>query len=287
MSSFKIIIKVGPTSARDKKTFDSASNPAMRRLAISEILKKAIEAEAADPAYKKFVDKMGEVQDFIRKDLERFSVQALKFFFSRKSSLKDQPLRIAFSEFSINQTSGLGFKSAFVGGFLDKDITTLWPALSSKTIKNKRGNTTFFVHSGELFDTLSRELFPFFQATLSPTIRVVKEDVPVETGKTTKRIARVDISVAASKKGVNLGNVPALKTGNFSTTGSSFQKRSDFSLIQKYLGEEVAFKLTNFGEKRESRPLVTPLLGYYVVNRFPIILEAALRRHFKVKPPKR
>lgn len=162
-----------------------------------------------------------------------------------------------------------------------------WPALQTSTIQHKQGDTTYFTHTGSLYEALSEKLFPFFKQTLTPTVRFIREEKGVKTSDTTRRVARIEFSVAASKaKGVNLGSIPALKSGSYAT-GENATPGKDFGLLAAYMDNQTALKLTNLGhEPDRNRPLVAPLLGYYIVTRFPVVLETAIKRHFKVKPGK-
>jgi hypothetical protein len=271
----KIIVKVGPTSQRDVKRFDSSSNPATVALAAKKMTLNAAQERANLIAREKTVERLGAVQDDVRNDIEIYAKQMLNFFFKLKSHPDGKtPLRIQMPHFEREEA----FKSAFTSlGVANPDLTLTWPALSTHTIKNKKGSTVYFVHSGDLLDRLVSEFAPFLRNVMAPTVSFVAADDDSKVGK-------VQISVLTAKKGQNLSNLRFLKppAGNAGSLNSLLGLGGDDrSLIARYVDAEVADKLTNFG-RPQKRELVSPIIGYYVLSRFPTVVANSLSKHFKL-----
>ena len=59
------------------------------------------------------------------------------------------------------------------------------------------------------------------------------------------------------------------------------EKDSDKGLLARLMEAEVADKLKNFGRSVQ-RPLVAPIIAYYVLSRFPDVVASSLKTHFKL-----
>jgi hypothetical protein len=271
----KIVIKVGPTDRRAGR-FDSSSNPATVAIAAKQLILDAVQNRANKIAKEKTVERLAAVQDHVRNDIEIYARQMLQFFFHLKSNTDGKtPLRIQMPSYE----SGDAFKSAFSPvGVSNPDLTMSWPALSTRTIRNKQGLTTYFVHTGELLEKMQTSFAPFLQNVLRPTISFIPTDEPGKVGKIT-------IAMLGSKKtGINLTSFPFLKD----ESGLSANKLvglgardSDKGLLARLMEAEVADKLKNFGRPVQ-RPLVAPLIAYYVLQRFPDVVATSLKTRFKL-----
>lgn len=269
----KIKIKVGPNYTNRGK-FDQSDNPATRIAAMKLAFLSQAKAKARPIIKEKVVERLAEVQDQIRNDIDIYASQMLRFFFKQKSNQGDKDLRIQMSSFD----SGNPFKSAYTGvGIANKDVTLEWPALSPKTIKAKQGNRTYFIHSGKLQETLQAKFAPFLQSVLVPTI-VFKEEAEGED-----KVGTIQITMLASKKGQNLQNLPFLKPDkqDLGVNDLIGLTGKDFSLIDKFLGDQVAYKLTNAAHKDKNRQFVSPVIAYWVLSRFPSVVAQSMKQHFK------
>jgi hypothetical protein len=270
----KISVRVGPSDKRTGR-FDSSNNPAVFAHQAQKLTLDAVQDRADKIAREKTVERLSAVQDHVRNDIAVYARQMLGFFFNLKSNPNgDTPLRI---QMPAHGSEG-AFKSAFSSvGVSNPDRTLSWPALSTRTIKNKKGSTTYFVHSGDLLETMQTQFAPFLQSVLNPTISFTSVDEP-------GRVGRIRISMLTSKQtGVNLTSFPFLKgkQGDSLNDLVGLKGVNDKPLIAKFLSAEVADKLKNFGRPVQ-RPLVAPIIAYYVLSRFPDVVATSLKSHFKL-----
>lgn len=272
----KITIRIGPTDKRPGR-FSSSDNPAVVAAEAKRRTFDAIQDQADRITPERTVEYLAAAQADVRKDIEIYARQTLHYFFNLKSNTDGRtPLRIQMPSYE----SGDAFKSAFSPvGVSNPDLTLSWPALSMSTIEGKKGDTTFFRHTGTLLEKMQTSFAPFLQKVLNPTISFIPIDEP-------GRVGRIKISMLSSKQtGVNLTSFPFLNKGK---PGQSINDLiglgvhdQDKSLLAHLMEAEISKKLRNFGRPVQ-RPLVAPLISYYVLSRFQNVVATSLRGHFKL-----
>ncbi len=279
MSLFRIRIRVGPDYTRggSRTTGFSGTSNAATELVYNTVLKRAL-GRAQHVATDKLLAALPKVQEDISADLVRFSQGAMRQMFTRQSPRNDSPLRFILSSPLVD---GRGSTNPFVSG--QRSISSArsvmdWPALAKATLRKKRPNTTFFIHTGKLKWELDDEgvFAQFMRDVLKPGLSYEVLEIEDNITKKKQTVGRLSVFVAASKKGQNLSNMPFLRTGQVSAG-------ADQSLIARYMGEEIAMKLTNARHPDKKRPFVSPLLGFWVLQRFPFVVASSLERHLNLR----
>ena len=278
MSNLRIRLRVGPDYSRGgarQKGFSATKGEASK---LVEEVVRPILTKAADAATDRLLAALPGVQQDLYTDIDYFAQTAMRFMFSRQSSTVGNDL-----QFMLNfpTQSGRGSAIPFISGGIAKipsgEVQMAWKALSKSMLTKKKPNTTYFVFTGQLkWELLDEGVFSqFMKDVLKPGIKyqVIEEEAPVTKQKHT--VGRLSVFVAASKKGQNLANMPFLKTGVVSPG-------DDQTLIARYMGEEIANKLTNARHPQNKRAFASPLLGYWVLKRFPFVVESSIKRRLKL-----
>lgn len=282
MSNLRIRIRVGPDYSRGGSRTAGYSSTKNAASAVFNKLAGSTLERAARQGTERVVRALPAINTDIYKDLDRFASTAMRFMFSRQSSTSGGELIFNLNDPTM---SGMGSAIPFISGLTTgnssvsfRNQVMSWKTLAKKTLAKKRPNTTYFVYTGKLkWELLDEGVFSqFMKDVLKPGLKYeeIEDEAPLTKAK--HKIGRLSVFVAASKKGQNLANMPFLSSGKVSAG-------QDQTLIARYMGEEIANKLTNARHPGHARPFVSPLLGYWVLNRFPFVVASAVERQLKVQ----
>lgn len=276
MSTLRIRVRVGPDYSRGGTRTGGYSSTDNKASQIFDAVARHALGKASRVGTERVLKVLPKVQEDIYADIDRFAQGAMKFMFSRKSPRNGGDLRFSLSS---PLADGRGSITPFVSASRSISASRAlmsWPALSKSMLQKKRPNTTYFVFTGKLKWELDDEgvFASFMRDVLKPGIKYETVEEEQAVTKKIRKIGRLSVFVAASKKGQNLANMPFLASGAVSPG-------ADQSLISRYLGDEIAVKLTNARYPEKKRPFVTPLLGYWVLQRFPYVVASSLERHLK------
>lgn len=307
MAKMTFNIRIGRTVSNKTGTiFDSRENAATKKVElkvdksrsefsdkITELLKRDlvdIAARRAKGVIAARVEKAAnKITRDIRQDLVTYTRAALRFFFSRDSSARGNPLMIQLQSLNMLTGTGSGFKSAF---FLPRrNETILWEPLAKSTLaRGRKISNKYFVQSGKLKSDLEKMLPDFFMQTLNPGLRITYYTNENLTRATTKNKKSPFMQVEAIVATSNIAGM--------SSKGASFLKGEIFRPTQrlepvvlrnyllaqiKDLQTDIILKLENAPNRhdpiRHKRPFIEPMMAYWVLIRFPTVLEQSLKKH--------
>lgn len=285
----KIIFKVGPSDARRTSGggFKATDNPATAAKEISESFLLRVMSKADGIADDKLKEKVSLIEQRVASDLDKYAKQTTSFFFKQQST-DGSILFINMNRFEEGQR-GLGFTSGGINS-LEKarNITLRWLPLSAKTIKNKKGNRTYFVHTGNLLGFMEDNFAQFLKMIIHPSViytPVKRERLPTGAFNIISH-ANITVSLLAGKRGRTLSELPFLKSKNPGESLNDLigRRPAENNLIKLYMNQLVQRKLLNspsryeVGTERPIRSMVTPIIAYWVLSRFPVVASRAFKR---------